>query len=65
MTTFALASEYPRLSSSQKDQVDHIIADDSTWTTTQIASYMADYKGGTPGFDLVTERRESWAYDRP
>lgn len=37
MTTYALASEYHRLSPAQKDQVDCILADDGTWDREMIA----------------------------
>lgn len=37
MTTFALASEYHRLTPAQKDQVDCILADDGEWTQEMIA----------------------------
>lgn len=61
MTTFALASEYHHLSPAQKDRVEHIIADDGTWSLTQIASYMANFKCGTYEFDIETERKEGWS----
>lgn len=60
MTTFALASEYHRLTPAQRDQVDHIICDDGNWTLEQIAAYMADCNGGTCVFDTETERRDGW-----
>lgn len=37
MTTYALASEYDRLTSAQQDQVNHIIADDGEWDREMIA----------------------------
>ncbi len=60
MTTFCLASEYDRLTPSQKDRVDHILADDGTWTIGQIANAM----GNTDIFDITTERREGYVYDK-
>lgn len=37
MTTYALLSEYDRLTPAQQSQVDHIIADDGDWTQEMIA----------------------------
>lgn len=37
MTTYALASEYDRLTPEQQSAVDHIIADDGEWTREMIA----------------------------
>lgn len=37
MTTYALASEYDRLTPAQQAQVDHILADDGDWTKEMIA----------------------------
>lgn len=38
--TYALASEYDRLSPDQKDRVTHIIIDDGEWTQEQIDDYI-------------------------
>lgn len=59
MTTFALASEYHRLTSNQQDQVGHIIADDGTWTKDQIQFYITGCKRDI-AFDIEAERREGW-----
>lgn len=59
MTTFALLSEYPSLSPLQKEQVDHIIADDGTWTPAEILAYTQTIFAE----DIETERREGYAYD--
>lgn len=37
MTTYALLSEYDRLTPEQQSQVDHIILDDGEWTQEMIA----------------------------
>lgn len=60
MTTFALASEYHRLTPAQKDRVDYIICDDGDWTLKQISAYMDDWNGGTCVSDIETERRDGW-----
>lgn len=59
MTSFALASEYPRLSASQKNLVTHIIADDGEWTEAEIQSYIAKNFAE----DIVEERKEGWGND--
>lgn len=59
MTTFALASEYHRLTPAQKDQVDHIICDDGEWTNDQIQFYIIGHNRDV-AFDIETERRDGW-----
>lgn len=59
MPTYALASEYHRLTPSQQSQVTHILADDGEWTKAQIAEAMGV---GMDTFDIETERREGYAY---
>lgn len=56
MTTFALASEYHRLTPAQKDRVEHIICDDGEWTRDQIQQYIATCFIT----DIETERRDGW-----
>lgn len=60
MTTFALASEYHRLTSAQRDQIDHIIADDGDWTADQIQSYINQWPVHTCEADVKQERKEGW-----
>jgi hypothetical protein len=43
MPRFALASELHRLSPGQLFHIDHIIIDDGTWTTEQIAHHIAQW----------------------
>lgn len=55
--SYALASEYNRLTPAQRDSVTHIICDDGEWTESQIANYIAT----TFTEDIEIEKREGWS----
>lgn len=64
MTTFALASEYHRLTSEQRDRVTHIIADDGEWTPAQISAYINRWAYTFPD-PLPEPTPDDWAKPEP
>lgn len=64
MTTFALASEYPRLTAEQRQRVDHLIIDDGDWTEAQIAAYINQWSAISPD-PLPNPLPEEWHKPEP